>query len=94
MPSCSAYAVGMKMIRSQVQLTEEQMRSLRRCAAMEGISVAAVIRGCIDETLEARPPSRARLYAKAMQLAGSLHDAAGATDLSSEHDRYLAEAFS
>ena len=94
MPSCGAYTIGMKMIRSQVQLTEEQMRALRRRAAAEGISVAAVIRACVDSGLEVRPASRGSLYAKAMELTGSLHDVGAATDLSSEHDRYLSDAFS
>ena len=93
MPSCSAYTIDMKMVRTQVQLTEQQMRSLRRLAEAEGVSMAAMVRQCVDQALEAQPQSRAELYAQAQGLVGSLHDSSGAKDLSSHHDRYLDEAF-
>lgn len=36
------------MVRTQVQLTAEQVRALRRMAAREGVSVAELIRRSVD----------------------------------------------
>jgi hypothetical protein len=81
------------MVRTQIQLTEQQARHLRRVAAEEGVSVAAVVRRCVDLALEERRPGRAELYRRATALAGAFRDRDGATDLAAEHDRYLEDAF-
>ncbi|MFC1705830.1 ribbon-helix-helix protein, CopG family [Planctomycetota bacterium] len=81
------------MVRTQIQLTEEQAREVRAAARREGISMAEMIRRCIDQALLARPNSREALYARAAELGGSFVDPGQATDLSSNHDRYLDEAF-
>ncbi len=81
------------MVRTQVQLTEEQMRKLRREAAKRGVSLAEVVRVCIDRAFAQDAPDRRQLYARAARLIGAFEDREQATDLSAAHDRYLEEAF-
>jgi hypothetical protein len=76
------------MIRSQVQLTEEQAAALRAVAARRGVSMAAVIRELIDEGL--RTPAVAR-STRARSAIGRF--ASGRHDVSREHDRELERAF-
>ena len=82
------------MIRTQIQITEAQMRRLRRRAREEGISLAEVIRQCIETVLAAEAPDRVKLYERATELVGRFADVKGAKDLSSAHDRYLDESYS
>lgn len=80
------------MIRTQVQLTETQMRTLKRLATERGVSVAALIRqsvdlfvrtaGLVDEKEQRR---------RALAVVGRFHSGRG--DLAAEHDRYLEAAY-
>ncbi len=90
MPSCCDYTRS--MIRTQIQLTEEQHRRLRRRARAEGISLAELVRRSVDAALAAEAPSRAPLYDRAAALVGHFHDPDAATDLSRRHDDYLLES--
>lgn len=81
------------MVRTQIQLTEEQARKLRARAREQGLSVAEVIRRCLDKTLADKEPERTQLYARAARLIGRFEDIQGATDLASDHDRYLDEGY-
>ena len=79
------------MFRTQIQLTHEQARALKRLAAKEGKSVAELIRLSVDAMLRSggvNDPLEQRL--KALAAAGKLRD--GPEDLSAGHDRYLLEA--
>jgi hypothetical protein len=80
------------MIRTQVQLTDAQMQALRRLSAETGKSAAELIRNGIDQYLAGRrgPTAEDRIE-RAIKVAGAF--ASGGGDGSSEHDRYLAEAF-
>lgn len=80
------------MVRTQIQLTERQARKVRMTAKQEGISVAKLIRQCVEEGLIRRGTSRAALYERANRLVGS-GAADTAVDLSTNHDRYLDETF-
>lgn len=80
------------MVRTQIQLTQRQARRLRARARELGVSVAELIRRCIDTALEERS-DRAALYARAAELAGRFEDRNGAKDLARRHDDYLDEAF-
>jgi hypothetical protein len=80
------------MVRTQIQLTEDHLRRLKKLARREGVSVAEVIRRCVTRFLETEEPARAELYARAAGLIGAFKDMDGATDLSVHHDRYLDEA--
>lgn len=77
------------MVRTQIQITEEQARSLKRMAAKEGKSVAELIRISVDNLLRAggvQDPSIVRQ--KALAAAGKL---SGPLNLAENHDAYLAE---
>ena len=78
------------MIRTQVQLTEEQVEKLRRLAITEETSISDLVRRAVD-SLVAAGPSQRELRRRALNVIGIA--ASGARDVASEHDRYLAEAF-
>lgn len=78
------------MIRTQIQLTEEQARALKELAAAEGRSMADLIRESVDIYIAsdpAREPGQARN--EALRLIGKY--SSGRSDLSKNHDLYLAE---
>ena len=80
------------MVRTQIQLTEEQATTLRELALERRVSVAELIRNSIDSFLR-REGSMARKQkiARAKAVAGLF--SSGISDTSEDHDRYLAEAF-
>ena len=78
------------MIRTQIQITPEQARALKRLAAKEGKSVAELIRISLDSMLQAGGvKEQESLRRKAIAAAGKLD---GPDNLSAQHDEYLAEA--
>jgi len=78
------------MIRTQIQITPEQARALKRLAAKEGKSVAELIRISVDDMLRAGGiQDHQGLRRKASAAAGKLN---GPKDLAEKHDNYLAEA--
>jgi len=80
------------MVRTQIQLTDEQARKLKAAASREGISASAVVRRSLDKTLpEGRLPDDAELRRRAKSVIGSVHSGTG--DLSARHDDYLAEVY-
>ncbi|MGZ8631593.1 MAG: ribbon-helix-helix domain-containing protein [Actinomycetota bacterium] len=80
------------MIRTQIQLTEEQAEKAKRLAAERGVSMAEVIRELIDRAPER--DDRAERFARALAAVkrGGFRDREGKTDVSVRHDEYLAEA--
>jgi hypothetical protein len=80
------------MIRTQIQLTEEQADKAKRLAAERGVSMAEVIRQLLDATPER--DDRAERFARALAAVerGGFRDREGKTDVSLHHDEYLAEA--
>ncbi len=79
------------MIRTQIQLTNEQARALKRLAAKEGKSVAELIRNSVDDLIRrGGDPVPEELRRRALQAAGTLN---GPENLAADHDTYLAEAF-
>lgn len=80
------------MIRTQIQITEEQAASLRTMAAERRQPVAELIRMCIDSFLQREAGiSHEQKRARAKSAAGRF--ASSRADVSAEHDRYLAEVF-
>ncbi len=80
------------MLRTQIQLSERQVTALKARAADEGVSMAELIRRCIDQTLASsvslEPAERIK---RAGAIAGRFHSGTG--DLAVKHDKYLAQAF-
>jgi len=80
------------MVRTQIQLTQEQSRKLKRVAARKGVSVAEIIRQTIDLGLASEYlPDSEEIRARARSVFGAFRDSA--SDVSENHDRYLSEAF-
>ena len=80
------------MIRTQVQLTEEQLNALRQLSAITGRSTAELIRNGIDQYLAERRVAKAEdRIERAVRVAGMF--GSGGAGVSADHDRYLAEAF-
>ncbi len=78
------------MIRTQIQITPEQARALKRMAAREGKSVAELIRNSVDAVLRTGGiQDQADIRRKAIEATGKL---SGPVELSDKHDDYLAEA--
>jgi hypothetical protein len=80
------------MVRTQIQLTEEQSLRLKEMAAEQNVSMAALIRQSVDRFLETSGElSREEKYQKLLSLAGKY--ASGASDLAENHDEYLDEIY-
>ena len=80
------------MVRTQIQLTEEQSRTLKMLAAQRGESVAELIRQSVDNlTRSTSGIGLEERRRRAIAAAGQFHS--GHTDLSVEHDRHLAEVY-
>jgi len=81
------------MVRTQIQLTDEQYAQLKELALHNQKSLAEVIRLAVDKLLiSQQQPNRAALYRQAETVVGKY--SAQADDIAVEHDRYLDDAFS
>lgn len=73
------------MIRTQISLTDDQMRRLKAEARRRGISLAALVREAVDARLPADDwQDRKR---RALEVVGRYDS--GRTDISEHHDLYL-----
>lgn len=80
------------MIRTQIQLSEQQAQSLKETAARRGVSMAELIRQSIDQLLGKEGDlSQTDLRRRAASVAGRFRS--GRTDVAIHHDEHLAEAF-
>jgi predicted DNA-binding protein len=81
---------GESMIRTQIQLTPEQARALKRLSIKEGKSVAELIRISIENMLKSGGiQDQEVLRQKAANVSGKLH---GPENLAADHDHFLVEA--
>ena len=81
------------MVRTQIQLTEEQAQALKRVARREKVSMAEIIRRSVNSFItsaEAGPSDEERRR-RALSLIGCA--TGGPRDMSVNHDRYLAEIY-
>lgn len=80
------------MVRTQIQLPEEQVSTLKRLAIQQHVSMAEMIRRAVD--LFTTLPDTGNLQERrqrALAAAGRFHS--GHDDTAARHDDYLAEAF-
>ena len=77
------------MVRTQIQLTEEQARALKEMAVRRGVSMAELIRESVQRLIEER--EEAEKWRRALEVLGKYRD--GASDVSINHDKYLDEAY-
>ena len=83
------------MVRTQIQLPEEQYRRLRQLARRLGISLSEAIRRCVADRLavEETTPSHEERVRAALAVCGKYVDPQGPSRVAPEHDRHLAEAY-
>jgi|WetSurMetagenome_2_1015567.scaffolds.fasta_scaffold10847_4 hypothetical protein len=80
------------MVRTQIQLTEQESEALKREARRTGLSVAELIRQSVDRFLEqVNGPAQSPSRLDALKVIGMFHS--DATDVSIRHDDYLVEAY-
>lgn len=80
------------MIRTQIQLTDEQLTTLRALARQEERSVADLVRQSVAEYLVRRPRvDRAERVRRARSVVGRYRS--DCPDLAEHHDRHLEDAF-
>lgn len=77
------------MERTQISLTQEQMRRLRRASIRRGVSMAHLVREAVDAYVVDEKPVRVELVERALAAAGQFRS--GASDVAERHDDYLAE---
>ncbi|MGB3713123.1 MAG: CopG family transcriptional regulator [Candidatus Promineifilaceae bacterium] len=80
------------MVRTQIQLTEEQSRILKRMALDRDVSMAELIRQSVDQFVGSSgelAPEQIRQRALSVIGIGF----SGVTDLGQEHDHYLDEVY-
>jgi predicted DNA-binding protein len=73
------------MIRTQIQLTDEQAARLRRVAAERGVSIAALIREAIDASLS--EPELEQRHSRALAAIGRFRSGRGG--IAEQHDQEL-----
>ena len=78
------------MVRTQIQLTEEQVKALGKIAMTSRLSVAELIRRAVDTMINSRftvdPDERLK---RALEIVGKFNS--GNRDISRKHDTYLAD---
>ncbi len=90
------------MVRMMVQLTEEQVKALKEMAKARKTPVAKLVRESVAQYVAATPKetSREEKRQRALEFIRKLkdgeiqfHDIEGKTDVSVNHDKYLAEIY-
>jgi hypothetical protein len=83
------------MIRTQIQLTEEQHRALKRWARERGISLAEAVRRCVADRLaeEASEAPRTARVREVLAVAGKYADPEGPSRVARQHDNVLTDAY-
>jgi hypothetical protein len=80
------------MVRTQIQLTEDQAKALRRISASRNLSVAELIRRAIDAMIRTSSSVDPEEQLKrALAIAGKF--GSGRRDISKKHDTYLTEGY-
>jgi hypothetical protein len=80
------------MVRTQIQLSEEQAKAIKRIAAAQGTSMAEVIRRAVDGAIISSPAGDwDERIQRALAIVGKFRS--GKRDISKNHDQYLAEAY-
>lgn len=78
------------MVRTQVSLTEEQMRRLRAEARRRRVPIAAIVREAIDRAVPVDPGEQRARFQRALSAVGRFDSASG--DVSARHDEIAGEA--
>ena len=80
------------MVRTQIQLTEEQVKALKKIALSRHLSIAELIRQAVDTVIRTNTMVDIEERRKrAIDIVGRF--SSGKRDISRKHDTYLVEAF-
>jgi Ribbon-helix-helix protein, copG family len=80
------------MVRTQIQLTEEQAKALKRIAQSRHLSVAELVRKAVDSMIKSSTAVNVEERRKrALEIVGKF--GSGKRDISKKHDLYLADAY-
>ena len=80
------------MVRTQIQLTEQQAKAVKTMSNVHGISTAEVIRRAINLLLESSYiAEEGETRARALKIVGRF--CSGRQNISKNHDTYLAEGY-
>jgi hypothetical protein len=80
------------MVRTQIQLTEDQAKALKRIAQSRHLSVAELIRKAVDTVIKSSSViDIEERHKRAMEIVGKF--GSGKRDISKKHDLYLTEAY-
>ncbi len=81
------------MVRTQIQLTAEQAKRIKKIAASRGVPMAQVIREAVDGAIRSGAGTVSEERRKrAVEITGKFRS--GRKDVSRRHNAYLAEAWS
>jgi hypothetical protein len=78
------------MIRTQIQLTNDQARALKALSTKTGLSIAELVRRGLVPLLRNGSAEHDERLRRAADVIGRFHS--GRADISTEHDRYLADS--
>ncbi|MDI7262003.1 MAG: CopG family transcriptional regulator [Thermodesulfobacteriota bacterium] len=80
------------MVRTQIQLTEDQAKALKKIAQSRHLSVAELIRKAVDTVIKSSTVVNAEeRHKRAMEIVGKF--GSGKRDVSKKHDLYLTKAY-
>jgi predicted DNA-binding protein len=80
------------MVRTQIQLTEEQYLQLKQLSLRRRRSLATLVREGVEKVLkEAGEPNLDEARRNALSVVGKYHS--GKMDVSVHHDKYLSESY-
>jgi hypothetical protein len=80
------------MVRTQIQLTEDQAKALKKIAQSRHLSVAELIRKAVDTVIKSSTVVDAEeRHKRAMEIVGKF--SSGKRDVSKKHDFYLTEVY-
>ena len=80
------------MVRTQIQLTEDQTKALKKIAQSRHLSVAELIRKAVDTVIKSSAVINVEeRHERALEIVGKF--GSGKRDVSKKHDLYLTEAY-
>ncbi|MBI4764326.1 MAG: ribbon-helix-helix domain-containing protein [Deltaproteobacteria bacterium] len=78
------------MVRTQIQLTTEQARELKKLALSRQASISELVRKAVDDLIKSKNRDDTEdIKKRALEIMGKYHS--GKKDISKKHDIYLKE---
>jgi hypothetical protein len=85
---------GGSVVRTQIQLTEEQVKEVKKIAQARHISVAEIIREALNNVIRSGAGVAVNVEDQRMRALKAVGKySSGKHDISGKHDKYLSEAF-